>query len=87
MKKSVFLFLLSILICIINPTRGGKINSWDIRNTYDFSGNVIQYTLIFSLESGLGPDEYFKIAWPFSLGSISSIKGSLYLFENELLVS
>jgi len=60
--------LITLLIQLVYWANCGHIYSWDISVDYDYDGKPEAYNLIFALESGLGPNEFLKIFWPFNLG-------------------
>lgn len=78
----LILIALLCLFCV-----NGHIYASDSKVTYDFDGNPLIYHIFFSLETGLGSDDYVKIIWPFTFHASTDktlITAKLISFSNNL---
>lgn len=59
----------SFIIFFLKQINSGHISSWDLVLNYNNAGYATEFSLSFSLESGLTSNEYIKLIFPFLLHS------------------
>lgn len=79
MVRKLFYFLLFLISC------HAHISSSSSKVTYDYSGKPLSYHLFFSLETGLGSDDYLVINMPLLIhtGTKDAVKFKLKSFSNN----
>lgn len=84
MIKIVLIIYFTILSRLL---KAGHIYSWDVTTEYDYNGALSAVNLIFMLESGLGPNDYFQISLPFNISYCLNTKAQLYTNEDSKAIS
>lgn len=67
--RIIFILISCFIAMITKMVFAGHIKSWDLEAEYNYDGYAKSISLIFNLESGLGPNEYFQIIWPSNIGT------------------
>jgi hypothetical protein len=80
MVRRVFYLLLLLVLT------HAHISSSDSKVSYGYSGEPLSYHLFFSLETGLGPDDFISVSMPLQLHNIarSEVRFRIVSFDNNL---
>ena len=69
----LFLSLILYFLLQFKYSLNGHIYSWDMTLNYNNAGFVTEFTMPFSLENSLDSTDYFKIVFPFSLHTTTTV--------------